>query len=152
MIAKNYEEKVYALEPVTTYGLQIGDFVLENPFLKEPEGFYDEVIENIQFCFGKNFYLPLFFKKISYYPYEIANKEYTKAGAKALAEEHFLLYLQNLEEKGIHIIEKNVMIKKVNQNYLVSGTITAEESIVMYQPTEIRSIENVKGQIEDEFN
>ena len=69
-----------------------------------------------------------------------------------LAETHFLQYLTNLEEKGIQIIEKNVMIKKVNQNYLVSGTITAEESIVDYRITEIRRIENKKGQIEDEFN
>lgn len=152
VISKNYEEKVYAQTPIITYGLQIGDFAVESPFQNEPDGFYDEAVENIQFRFGENFYFPLFFKKISCYPYEIEKKEYTEAEAKALAEEHFLLYLQNLEEKGIHIIEKNVMIKKVNQNYLVSGMVTAEESIVMYQPTEIRSIENVKGQVEDEFN
>lgn len=152
VISKNYEEKVYTQEPITNYGLLIGDFALESPFRKEPDGFYDEVVENIQLRLGENFYFPLFFKKISYFPYEIEKKEYTEDEAKALAEEHFLLYLQNLEEKGIHIIEKNVMIKKVNQNYLVSGMVTAEESIVIYQPTEIRSIDNVKGQIEDEFN
>ena len=60
--------------------------------------------------------------------------------------------MTNLEEKGIQIIEKNVMIKKVNQNYLISGTVTAEESIVAYQPTEIRSMDSTEGQIEDEFN
>ncbi len=152
VIAKSYEEKIFAQEPIVNYGLQIGDFVLQNPFIKEPEGFYDESIEAIQLCLGKNFYFPLFFKKISYYPYVIEKKEYTEDAAKALAEEHFLLYLQNLEEKGIQIIEKNVMIKKVNQNYLVSGMVTAEESIVMYQPIEIRSIDDAEGQIKDEFN
>ena len=79
----------------------------------------------------------------------LMKKEYSEEEAKKVAEEHFLQYLTNLEEKGIQITAKNVMIKKVNQNYLVSGTVTAEESIVAYQPTEIRSIDHTEGQIEE---
>ncbi len=141
VIGANYKEKVYSEEISKNYALQIGDFVIQNPFGKYPQGLYEETIENIQLCLGENFYLPLFFKKISYRFYELVEKKYTKEDVKALAEEHFLLYLQNLEEKGIHIIEKNVMIESVNQNYLVSGMVKAEESIVKYQPTEIQSVE-----------
>ncbi len=152
VIQKKYQKKIYQEEPVEHFSVQIGDIVIENPFLKKPEGTYDETIENIQLCLGENFFLPVFFKKSTYQAYTLKQEEYLDGEAKELAEMHFLQYLTDLEEKGIQIIEKNVMIKKVNQNYLVSGTITAEESIVSYRPTEIRSIDSTEGQIENEFN
>lgn len=151
VIAADYKEKVYLEEISKNYALQIGDFMIQNPFGKKPEGMYEETVENIQLCLGENFYFPFFFKKISYRSYELIEKTYTKEDVKALAEEHFLLYLQNLEEKGIHIIEKNVMIKKASQNqYLVTGTIDAYESIVSFIPTEIREISRQEEQIKNE--
>lgn len=152
IISKKYEKKVYEQEAVKNYAIQIGDIVIQNPLFKEPDGLYDETIENVQLCLGENFYFPVFFKKITYNSYVLEQQEYSDEEVKALAEEHFLQYLTNLEEKGIQIIEKNVMIKKVNQNYLVSGSVTAEESIVSYQPTEIRSMNKIEGQSKDEFN
>lgn len=149
VISENYQEKIFAEEPEQHYAVQIGDIVIKNPFMSVSEELCDETIENVQLCLGENFYFPIFLKKITYSTYALEKKEYTEEEAKKLAEEHFLQYLANLEEKGIQIIEKNVMIKRVNQNYLVSGTVTAEESIVAYQPTEIRSIDNTEGQIEE---
>ena len=43
------------------YALQIGDFMIQNPFGKKPEGMYEETVENIQLCLGENFYFPFFF-------------------------------------------------------------------------------------------
>lgn len=149
VIAKSYKEKILENEPEFHYAVQVGDVVIKNPFLSVPEGLYDETVENIQLRLGENFYLPLFMKKIKYQSYVLETKEYTEEEVKKVAEAHFLQYLSNLEEKGIQITEKNVMIKRVNQNYLVSGTVTAVESIVSYQPTEIRSIDNTEGQIEE---
>lgn len=149
LIAKTYKEKIFSEEPSVYYTLQIGDIVIKNLFASIPEELYDETIENRQLRLGKNFYLPLFLKKITCHSYRLEKKEYTDEEAKKLAEEHFLQYLTNLEEKGIQIIEKNVMIKKVNQNYLVSGTVCAEESIVAYQPTKIQSMEQTEGQTEE---
>ena len=70
--------------------------------------------------------------------------------AKKVAGEDFLQYLSNLEEKGIQISEKNVMIEKVNQKYVVRGTIKAYESVVSYQPTEILEITSEERQQTDE--
>lgn len=148
-IGKSYKEKILEKEPEFHYAMQIGDVVIKNPFVSVSEGMYDETVENIQLRLGKNFYLPLFVKKMKYQSYVLETKEYTEDEVKKVAEAHFLQYLSNLEEKGIQITEKNVMIKRVNQNYLVSGTVTAVESIVAYQPTEIRSIDNTEGQIEE---
>lgn len=149
LIPTSYKEKKYIEEPALHYAVQIGDLVVKNPFVAMPEDLYDETVDNIQFRLGENFYFPIFLKKITHQPYVLEKKEYREEEAKKVAEEHFLQYLTNLEEKGIQITAKNVMIKKVNQNYLVSGTVTAVESIVAYQPTEIRSIEHTEGQIEE---
>lgn len=151
-ISKEYHNKIYTGQPIEYHMLQIGDLMIKNPFAEKMDCLYEESVEIIQLCLGENFYFPIFFKKVTCQAYELVEKEYSKEEVKKLAEEHFAQYLQNLEEKGIQIIEKNVMIKKVNQNYLVSGTIIAEESIVDYRIAEIRRIENVKGPIEDEFN
>lgn len=144
VISSKYQKKVYEEDVECHYMIQIGDVVIQNPFDSVPEGLCDAVVDNMQLCLGNNFYFPIFFKKITYNTYTLEENEYTEEEAKALAEQHFLQYLTNLEEKGIQIIEKNVMIKKVNQNYLVSGTVTAEESIVSYQPTEMRSIVTIQ--------
>lgn len=145
VISSKYEKKVYGEEAECHYRIQIGDMVIQNPFETVPEGLCDVMVNNVQLCLGNNFYFPIFLKKTTYNTYILEENEYTEEEAKALAEQHFFQYLDNLEEKGIQIIEKNVMIKKVNQNYLVSGTVTTEESIVSYQPTEIRSIESTEG-------
>ena len=56
----------------------------------------------------------------------------------------------DLEEKGIQIIGKNVIIKRTDKGYLASGTIEVYESIVSYQPTEIRNITSEERQNADE--
>ena len=48
--------------------------------------------------------------------------------------EHFLT---NLEQNGVSIIDKNVMIEKIDLKYHIYGKVTAEESITKQQPTEV---------------
>ena len=151
IISRSYQEKCYATDKKRNYIFQIGDIIIKNPFIDEPEGLYDVTVEDLQLKLGSNFYLPVFFKKITYHSYELKQKEYSEDEIKALAEKEFLQYLQNLEEKGIQIIGKNVMIKKASQNqYLVTGTIDAYESIVSFRPTEIREITRQEEQVENE--
>ena len=62
--------------------------------------------------------------------------------AKRLASENLKKYLDDLEEKGIQITEKNVIIERTKKKYVVKGTIGTLKSIVSYQPTKIiRTIE-----------
>lgn len=141
-----YQDKRKTGEVKKDYELQFFGKILKNPFFKKPEGTYDVVTENTQLHFTRNFYLPVYFRTVSYEPYITENKEYTQEEAKAIAEENFRQYLSNLEEKGIQIIEKNVMINRVDQKYVVSGTIDVYEPIVSYQPTEILEITVEEGQ------
>lgn len=151
VISKIYQEKCYAIDKKRNYIFQIGDIIIKNPFGTEPEGLYDVTVEDLQLKLGPNFYLPVYFKKITYHSYELEQKEYSEDEIKLLAEKEFLQYLQKLEEKGIQIIGKNVMIKKASQNqYLVTGTIDAYESIVSFTPTKIREITRQEEQVENE--
>lgn len=149
-ISKKYQDKDYFEEEKMNYVLQIGDIFIHNPFWKAPESLYDCSEENVQLCFGENYYFPIYLRKITYYPYKIVEKEYTEEEVTKLAENHYVKYLKKLEEKGIQIIQKNVMIKKVGYSYLVTGSITARESIVSYQPTVTRNTDYTEGNIENE--
>lgn len=135
-----WQDKRKTGEVKKDYELQLFGKIFTNPFFKKPEGSYDVVTQNMQLHFTKNFYLPVYFRTLSYETYVTEGKEYTEEEAKAVAEQNFRQYLTNLEEKGIQIIEKNVMISKTNQKYVVSGTIDVYESIVSYQLTEIQEI------------
>lgn len=142
----SYQDKIKTGEVKKDYQLQIMETILKNPFFKVEYDSYDIIEDDHQLHFTDNFYLPVYLRVLQYEEYELEEKEYTKEEAKALANKHFLQYLSNLEEKGIQISEKNVMIKRTNQKYVVTGTITAYESIVSYQPTEILEITSEEGQ------
>lgn len=149
-ISAKYEEKVKTGDYVTDYGILLGNVLLENPFLKVEYENYDVLQNQYQLHFTDNFYLPVSFIEYIYEEYEVTEKEYSMQEAKKVAGEDFLQYLSNLEEKGIQISEKNVMIEKVNQKYVVRGTIKAYESVVSYQPTEILEITSEERQQTDE--
>ena len=93
-----------------------------------------------------HFFLPVSFLRYDYDNYRIEEKKYTDEEATKLAERHFSQYLSNLEEKGIQILEKNVMIDKGDQKYVIYGTVEVLESIVAYQPTEILEITSEERQ------
>lgn len=146
----SYADKIKTGKSKKNYEIQIFDKVFGNPFFKNPYQDYEIVSESRQLRLTDNFYLPIYLKETHVAECETMQREYTKEEAKELAKKHFLQYLANLEEKGIQIFEKNVMIEKVNQKYVVTGTVTAYESIVSYQPTEILEITSEERQQTDE--
>ena len=135
-----YRDKIKTGRKENDYGIRFFDYNLKNHFFKQQFDCYD-LEENVyQLHFADNFYLPLYFVTYEYEEYVTEEKSYSKKEAEAIANTHFEQYLMNLEEKGIQILEKNVMIEKANQKYVVSGTVDAYESIVSYHPTEILKI------------
>lgn len=146
----SYQDKIKTGETKKNYEIQIFDKVFGNPFFKNPYKEYEIVSESRQLKLTHNFYLPVYLKVTEVSECENTQCKYTKEEAKELAKKRFLQYLTNLEEKGIQISEKNVMIEKVNQKYVIIGTVTAYESIVSYQPTEILEITSEERQQTDE--
>ncbi len=91
-----------------------------------------------QLRLGDNFYLPVFWGERNYIEQTQTEITYDETAAKKLAAEHFYQFLEDLEENGVSIIGKNVMIEKIGDFYQVSGTIEACEPIGERTPTEIR--------------
>lgn len=142
----SYQDKIKTGRQKKDYGIRFFDYHMKNPFFHPKFAQYELTEQADQLHFTDNFYLPVYFETYLYEEYETEQKAYSKKEAETIAEKRFAQYLANLEEKGIQILEKNVMIEKVNQKYVVTGTVDAYESIVSYQPTEILEITSEEGQ------
>lgn len=69
----------------------------------------------------KNFYLPISYENIKFIEYEVAETRYTNEEAQNKANEIINNYINNLNEKGIQIIENNVKIEVTENKCIISG-------------------------------
>ena len=90
-----------------TYQVRILDYLIKNPFFSPVEEPYEVVSDVSQFHFTDNFYLPVYLVRQTCVGYKNEQKTYTEKEAKRLASENLKKYLDDLEEKGIQITEKN---------------------------------------------
>ena len=149
-IPMEYVKKVSTGAEKITYQVRILDYLIENPFFSPVEEPYEVVSDVSQFHFTDNFYLPVYLVRQTYLGYKNEQKTYTEKEAKRLASENLKKYLDDLEEKGIQITEKNVIIERTKKKYVVKGTIGTLKSIVSYQPTKIIEQSSEERQPTDE--
>ena len=142
----SYQDKIKTGRAKKDYGIRFFDYHLKNPFFRQDYEQFDLTEHASQLHFTDNFYLPVYFETYLYEECKTEEKTYSKTEAAVIAQSRFEQYLANLEEKGIQILEKNVMIEKADQKYVVTGTVDAYESIVSYQPTEILEITSEERQ------
>ena len=98
----------------------------------------------------KNFYLPFYLQKDTYREYEKKTHEVSKKEAKQIALANLEVFLSKLEEKGVQIIEKNVIMDTEKNEYVLKGTITANEKFGIYQDTKQLEVPKEEGNIENE--
>ena len=149
-IPMEYVKKVPTGAEKITYQVRILDYLIENPFFSPVEEPYEFVSDVSQFHFTDNFYLPVYLVRQTCVGYKNEQKTYTEKEAKRLASENLKKYLDDLEEKGIQITEKNVIIERTKKKYVVKGTIGTLKSIVSYQPTKIIEQSSEERQPTDE--
>lgn len=148
-IAAEYVDEVETGEYKEHYTLAIGSFLLESPFFKNTYTDFKMNSDTWQLHVTDNFYLPIWLTKETYHEIDKVEKTHTEKEIRQIVTNNLGNYLKDLEEKGIQIIGKNVIIEKQGGNYLVNGTIDAYESIVSYQPTEIMNITSEERQLDD---
>ena len=149
-IPVEYIDPVKTGNTKTDYKILFGQRALSNPFFKTGYENFNVVSETDQLHFTDNFYLPVYLTRETYEEYKKEKKRRTKEEAQEIASKNLANYIKNLEENGIQITAKNVIIEKKNEIYVVSGTIEALESVVSYQPTEIKHTTSQEGQNTDE--
>ena len=124
-------------ESKVCYSIALFDKTLSFPWDSiHEEGDYYVIEEYRQLCLSDNIYLPVFWEKKCYTHQNACTVLLTQQEAKDMANEHFSKFLKELEENGVSIIDKNVMMKSGENEYTVSGTVYCREPIAILTPLE----------------
>ncbi len=121
-----YIEKEYTGRVKRGYYIRWGEkqlkFTGEQPFLIN-----DSLIREQTFQLMEKLDIPLYFGQITYREYYNAEHRYSSEQAKELLTEKISIFFQSLEEKGVHIIEKNVRIETDSGKWVLYADLTVEE-------------------------
>lgn len=121
---------IYRDEITTNYFLRFGNHYFTLPNKKVPYEDYCIIRDYKQLKITDYFYLPVYFGKTQYVKRTPGVYNIALSRAKEIAKEEFMVFIKNLEENGVSIIDKNVMIKEMGNCYEVTGHVYALESIV----------------------
>ena len=95
---------------------------------------YDEVIQQERVRLLGQIDLPLFTGSIVCREYLPVDAVYDADSAKALLEDDFQKFLAGLEEKGVHIIQKDVKIIGKEDALVLQGQLTAHQEATALRP------------------
>ena len=70
-----------------------------------------------------NFYFPFAVLISQSHVFDVESREYTEDELKALAEQHIVTYIGKLQEKGVQIVQKNVIITNGVDKVIADGDI-----------------------------
>lgn len=144
-----YEEKHFTGRTSQSYGLRLFGLRMKLPHISRKFSDYDTVTDEYDVKLGESFYLPLSVTKEVYREYQREKKQYTKPEAEQTAKEKLNEFCEELTQKGVQIIENNVMIVTDGKNCTASGTIKVIEPIGTPKETVLTDIPQ-EGLIEDE--
>lgn len=117
--------------------LSVGNWQLRFPPLFADYDDYETLEDIRQLVLMDSFYLPVHFGKIRQIERETAEYTLLESEARALAGERLNQFLSDLEENGVSISDKNVMIEMTDGQYHIFGEISAQENITRAVPTEL---------------
>lgn len=149
-VPKKTQKKAYTGKEKTHYSLWYHNKYIGFSGKKVSYRLYEKETEKTQLRIFKNFYLPIYFQKDTYKEYRVKTYEVGKKEAKAIVARDLELYLSKLEEKGLQITEKNVIMDTEKNEYVFQGTILAEEKLETYRDTEILEVPKQEGTVENE--
>lgn len=128
----SFEEKVYTNKEKSYYSLNAFglDVYFMIPFLNY-SGYekYDHVVSESNLKLNHNFYLPVSFKKICNKEYQIVSKVYSEEEALHEAEKKLDLYVSQLEELGVKILDNQVVFTLKEDTMVAEGKIIVEEPV-----------------------
>lgn len=132
----NYIEKKYTGNYKTGISIRafLKKFNLYNPRI--PYTKYDIMMDDFMLHFSDSFYLPIEYNKTCYLEYQELKQKYTEEEAKAKAKEKLKLYFDELVEKDVLILEKDVKIIVDTKTCTTQGKIIVLESVKDYKPVD----------------
>lgn len=145
----NYSKKEYTGNEKKAYGVCINENKI---FLYSPLKVYKkyDIIDNDEkLRIGSNFYLPISFSTTYYKEYRVIPSTYSKEEATQIADEKLQLFMNNLEENGVTILENNVKITMNKKKCITSGKLIVEENATSYKSIDDSEWRNIET---DEHN
>ena len=128
-IAKEYEVKNYTKKKKSALNIKCGNYHFRLGVLKNSYKSSETHTSENQVKIGENFYLPLSFGKTKIIEYQTQTKEYTNEELETLLRTNFEYYCNELEEKGVVILEKNLQITYDQGGARAYATLTLHESV-----------------------
>lgn len=135
-----YEEKQYTgkQKNMPLFGIRDKEWSLG--LGRIPYDTYDISEEKNQVRLLDHLYLPLFYGHRTVQEYEMVQQKYTEDEMKNIMQDEWSKIISTLEEKGVQITEKNVTIKKNDNNWVLNARMQLEESAVRLVPTQTEPI------------
>ena len=147
--AMEYQDKVFTGREQKSYEVRLWKRQLLLPSFSEKFSQYDTITDEYDLKIGDTFYLPAALNQKTFREYKMVQKKYTKEEAKQEAEDKLEQFCKKLTQKGVQIIENNVMIVTDGKKCSASGSIKVIEKIGTQKDSAI-SEETQEGQITDE--
>lgn len=129
-----YIQKVYTGRTDSRPFLRLGSRELRLP-RERPYLVYDTVIQGHVPVFLEKLSIPVSWGQYVHREYMNVEHEYTLKQAQALLEEKELQFISTLEEKGVHIIEKDVKIEESSACWTMECRILADQPTGRLVPT-----------------
>ncbi|MDE6944086.1 MAG: sporulation protein YqfD [Lachnospiraceae bacterium] len=135
-----YDEKLYSGRQKDMITLGVNDKEWDIRFGKVPYEQYDISGEKKQVRLLDRLYLPFFYGRKTIQEYEIVRKKHTADEMNNIMQEEWRKIIASLDEKGVQITEKNVTIKKYDDNWVLNARMQLEEAAVESAPTEVEPV------------
>ena len=135
-----YDEKLYSGRQKEMITLGVNDKEWDIRFGKVPYEQYDISGEKKQVRLLDRLYLPFFYGRKTIQEYEIVSKKHTADEMNNIMQEEWRKIIASLDENGVQITEKNVTIKKYDDNWVLNARMQLEEAAVESAPTEIEPV------------
>ena len=117
--------------------LRAGDRIFSFGRLKNNYQEYDYYVEESQLTVGENFSLPLFWGRRTAVPCSVRRENYTDSQLQQLLSRRFEKACQDIEKKGLEIIENDVKIYTEQNAACARGTLTVRGPVAGEVPTQI---------------
>jgi similar to stage IV sporulation protein len=135
-----YEVKQYTGRQKKLILVGVGDREWSLGFMKNSYDDYDVSEEKKQLKLLDHLYLPLYYGQKKVQEYQMIEQKYTETEMKNIMQEEWSKIISTLEEKGVQITEKNVTIKRNENNWVLNARMQLDESAVTQSPTQIAQI------------
>lgn len=140
-VERSYEEKTYTEKEKQKYYLKVHNTKLSVGTTKNQYRHAERHTKEYRWKLGEHFELPVSHGRELVREYRLQKKTYQKEEVQAILSENFHRFCEELEKKGVQILENNVKIH-IGQNLAAAkGTLTLIEPAGESRETEIIEVQ-----------